>query len=162
MTSKTEIFLETKYPGYLISNLGRVKSKTKILKTRINGGGYERTNLSSHRAVLVHRLVAEAFIPNPNNLPFVNHKDGNKLNNRADNLEWCTTSQNHKHAYRTGLRKNKTGQDNVLSNYSNDLIALIKSQDFSVRGTMAAFSKKHGLRANYVWQVYNNVYRKYG
>ena len=51
----------------------------------------------------LHRLIAKAFIPNPNNCEFVNHKDGNKANNCIDNLEWCNTSQNTKHAYDTGL-----------------------------------------------------------
>ena len=56
---------------------------------------------------LVHRIVAKMFIENPKKLPCINHKDGNKLNNNVDNLEWCTYSDNLKHAYRTGL-KNST------------------------------------------------------
>ncbi|MGB2525678.1 HNH endonuclease [Flagellimonas sp. SN16] len=54
---------------------------------------------------LVHRLLAKAFIPNPNNLRCINHKDGNKLNNSLDNLEWCTYSHNNKHAIENGLRE---------------------------------------------------------
>lgn len=56
-----------------------------------------------NKAYRVHRLVAEKYIPNPDNLPFVNHKDGNKVNNCVDNLEWCTQRQNVHHALRTGL-----------------------------------------------------------
>ena len=58
------------------------------------------------KSVLLHRLVASTFIPNPNNYPEVNHKDGNKLNNSVDNLEWCTRSMNMKHAYEHGFLDN--------------------------------------------------------
>lgn len=91
---------------YEISNLGRLKSFKKykdgyILSNKNSKGGYLSVILISKekiRHAKMHRLVAEAFIPNPKNYPVVNHKDGNKQNNRVDNLEWCTIQHNVKHA----------------------------------------------------------------
>lgn len=88
------------YEGsYLISSLGRVFSisSNKVLKTYINKLGYERIEFNvggTNRKYFVHRLVAEAFVPNPSNLPIVNHRDENPSNNKADNLEWCTHKYN--------------------------------------------------------------------
>lgn len=83
---------------YMISNTGKVYSKFRktMIKTRYVDG-YETIGLSKNGKRLdtyVHRLVAKAFIPNPENLPIVNHKDENPSNNRADNLEWCTYKYN--------------------------------------------------------------------
>ena len=72
-----------------------------------NGHGYKQVFVcvKNKRYVrYVHRLVAECYVPNPNNAPEINHKDGNKANNAADNLEWCTSRENKLHAISTGLR----------------------------------------------------------
>lgn len=91
------------YEGlYKVSNLGNVMSlrhkKTFIMKPFIQRKGYLqvylRNNNKSRNYFLVHRLVAQAFLPNPNNLPQVNHIDEDKTNNRVDNLEWCTNYYN--------------------------------------------------------------------
>lgn len=71
-----------------------------------NGNGYKQVFVcvkNKRYMRYVHRIVAECYLPNTNNLPEVNHKDGDKANNNADNLEWCTRSDNARHAYRTGL-----------------------------------------------------------
>ena len=93
---------------YQVSNNGNIK-RTKdeyIFKKNKNSRGYRIITLTKDKkeySLSVHRLVAEAFIPNPNNLPQINHKDGNKLNNKIENLEWCTQSENMKHAYKNKL-----------------------------------------------------------
>ena len=66
-------------------------------------------NTKRTRHEYTHRLVGKAFVYNPKQLPCINHKDGNKQNNSASNLEWCNKSKNNKHAYRTGLRSNGRG-----------------------------------------------------
>lgn len=100
---------------YQVSNLGRVKSlnrivvrsdgrkqevKERILKAGFNGNYYHVRLLKDGvtKTALVHRLVAEAFLPNVSNLPFVNHKDENKTNNIVDNLEWCDMKYNKRYS----------------------------------------------------------------
>lgn len=81
--------------------------KGKVLKQVINSHGYPCVTIKyldgSQKVVPVHRLVAIAFIPNPDNKPQINHIDGDKTNNRVSNLEWCTAKENLKHAFATGL-----------------------------------------------------------
>lgn len=105
------------YEGlYQISNTGKVKSlyrdTEKILIGDVirSGKGYLSVGLTKNKKVksfLTHRLVAQAFIPNPENKPEVNHIDGNTLNNNVSNLEWCTHRENINHAWKTGLNENQ-------------------------------------------------------
>lgn len=84
------------------------------------------------KSYLTHRLIAIAFIPNPNNYEYINHIDGNKLNNSVDNLEWCTMQHNIKHAYDTGLKtgywKNKKGKEHSMSKS----VFFINSEDVKI------------------------------
>ena len=88
-------------PRYLVSNTGFVKGpKGHILSGSITNGYYRigLYNGKNKKYEFVHRIVAKTFIPNPENKPIINHKDGNKLNNNIDNLEWCTQQENVIHA----------------------------------------------------------------
>ena len=97
---------------YMVSNHGRVRSLKRhgdrIMPQTIQRRGYYAVTFwmdNKAKCVKVHRLVAETFIPNPDNLPEINHIDGNKLNNHVSNLEWCTRSHNVKHSFDTGLKQ---------------------------------------------------------
>jgi len=113
---------------YSVSNIGNIRSngfevrngngvrrvRPRILKLQNHPQGYKVVNIKindKYETLLVHRMVAMAFIPNPDNKEFINHIDGNKLNNCVDNLEWCTRQENENHAFMTGL-KNTTGDNN--------------------------------------------------
>lgn len=101
----------TGYPKYLVSSDGYVVgARGEVLKTDPNKTGYLRITLCRDgvtKRVFVHKLVALHFVQNCDSKPIVNHKDGNKLNNRADNLEWTTHQENLAHALDTGLRSMK-------------------------------------------------------
>ena len=111
-----EVWKDVKdYEGhYQVSNQGRVKSlkqgKERILKPRVEGSGYFFVDLyknNESKMCKVHRLVALTFIPNPNNLPEVNHKDEDKTNNSVENLEWCSSKYNSNFGTRTQRQAEK-------------------------------------------------------
>ena len=135
-----EIWKDIKdYEGlYQISNYGNVKSlpkerrnrrgvyiqKEKLLSLTNTSTGYKKVELvkdGKRKGFKVHRLVAQAFIPNPDEKPQVNHIDGDKTNNYVDNLEWATASENSIHAYNTGLNSNKKelNENEIVSMYMN-------------------------------------------
>ena len=102
-----KIIIDDIETNYSVSDEGNVRNdKTnKILSQRVQQG-YHHVGLTINgkaKSCRVHRLVAQAFIPNPNNKPYVNHIDGVRNNNKVENLEWCTPKENTQHAVKTGL-----------------------------------------------------------
>lgn len=97
------------FSGYTIREDGEVRSRFgRIIKHQTSANSYVRVELWQNgvgKKYLLHRLLATAFIPNPEDKPQVNHIDGNPLNNAISNLEWVTQSENQRHAYRTGLQR---------------------------------------------------------
>jgi hypothetical protein len=133
----------TGHEDYLISNFGKIKRKpcprigrNQTLKEinitlSPNDDGYLRAafNIGPNKQIrkFVHRLVAIHFIDNPSGLKEINHKDGDKLNNHVDNLEWCTRSYNIQHAYDTGLKKIRVGSELKYSKLDELQVKTIKT-----------------------------------
>ena len=159
-----------------VSETGIIRSKNKkILKKEIMRNGYERVticNNGKHKHCLVHRLVALAFIPNPNKKPCVNHKDGNKLNNNVNNLEWCTYKENELHSIhvlnkkinydllkemnKKSIKKNskkvekRNLKGEILSVY-NSLSQASRKNKISEGNISMCCNKKRRMAGGYIW-----------
>ncbi len=112
------------FPKYEISDLGNARNAAtkQLLSQRESNNGYMRFNVRSGNrtyenpiTIMTHKTVCKEFVANPFNKPYVNHIDGDKHNNKAINLEWCTAKENTEHSYKTGLQKPLYGQDNKRS-----------------------------------------------
>ena len=121
------------YEDYQVSNFGRVKSfkqgKIIIRKPALNMQGYLYVILhkdGKQKPFRINRLVALAFIPNPDNKPEVNHKVGCKLNNYVGNLEWVTSSENQRHAFDNGLQKGIQGEEHVSAKLTNEQVEYVR------------------------------------
>ena len=155
------------YPNYKISNLGRIKRvphkyrKTElILKYDISKGGYYRVPLSKegkYKKYLVSRLVAMHFISNPKNLPEVNHKDGDKANNKKSNLEWSTQSYNMQHAFKTGLKTMTKGEDCSWSKLKEKDVHKIRTSFYLGWANMRELAEQFKLNKTTVWEI---IHRK--
>lgn len=131
---------------YQISNTGAVKSSCRnkeiIMSPALNTFGYPKVGLykdSKYTSATVHRLVAEAFIDNPDNKPQINHIDGNKANNNVSNLEWCTNSENMQHAWRERLCKPQNGSTNGMSKLTEQDVLNIRADERVLRDISAQY-----------------------
>jgi hypothetical protein len=135
------------FDKYEISNSGVVRNvkSGRQIKQFQGKDGYLRIQIAG-KTRTVHRLVAEAFIPSEVGKDFVNHKDGNKQNNNVENLEWCTRSENLKHAYKFGL-KNSCGVKNGRSKLTESDVIFIR--EHYIRGDKnfgtKALAKRFGV-----------------
>lgn len=120
------VWKETDYKNYFVSNNGIIRHYNKILNGCINNG-YIYINFPKGKREYVHRLVAKAFIKNQNNLPCVNHKDGDKSNNNVNNLEWCSYLFNNKHSIIKLKNQGYKGKGNILCIETGDVFE--SSQD---------------------------------
>lgn len=152
--------------SYLVSDEGDIKHKQtgKIRKQKLNKDNYLEINLSMgsrHNIVhrQVHRLVAEAFIPNPENKPQVNHKDGDTTNNCVSNLEWVTPSENQLHARKSGLKPDDTGTNSPNSNLTANQIqycrTMYKPRD-KTYGCIA-LAKRFNVSKSTMSYILNNI-----
>lgn len=146
---------------YKVSNLGRVKSYNlnkigNILKPRTYSN-YDSVVLTdkegSFKKHMVHRLVAYAFIQNPDNLPQVNHLDGNKHNNLVENLEWCTQQQNAKHAYNVLYPDKNKGEGNAFSILTNKIVLEIFEMTESGEYRHWEIAEKYGIDRSTVTDI---------
>jgi len=121
--------LPRKYQGVTPNGfISTRKTNGKLLNQRISNK-YKRVSISVNgniKSYLVHRLVALAFIPNPKNLPQINHIDGVKINNHLENLEWCTPSQNTVHAMKNGLIKIIRGHNRAFAKLDDNKVREIR------------------------------------
>ena len=160
-TTMEEIWRFIDYKGvdkekYIINVFGDVKSlarkKVVFLKRQKNGKGYQSYFLTIGH-ILIHRLVASAFLPNPEKHPVVNHLDGDKKNNHASNLEWCSYSTNNKHAFDKGLNKCLLGSKRHTSIINEECVYLIRFLSEIKKMKIVDISKKLGVSRYIVHSV---------
>jgi hypothetical protein len=156
---------------YQISDSGEVKSlgrfvngkngskrwiKETILKPCYDGNGYLQSSLridGKFMANKTHRIVAQTFIPNPDNLPQINHKNGNKEDCSVENLEWCTGEYNLKHAIETGLTDN-VGIKNAAAKLTDSDV--IKIKELKGKITHAKLAEMFNVTEPAIWKILNN------
>ena len=150
--------------NYQVSNLGRFKNKVTnhIYKPRLNNKGryYVCVSMGDRlhmKTILIHRAVAEAFIPRKSNDLEVNHIDGNKQNNCVENLEWCTREENIKHAKINKLFKH--GFDNHKTKLSDEDVSTIRNLYKNNTLSIGKIAKKYNVSKSCVSNIVNNKKR---
>lgn len=155
------------FEDYEVSNLGRIRSlkrsKQKIMSLKFDTKKYNIIGLCMNGKLStkkVHRLVAEAFISNPKNKATVNHIDGNKTNNKVDNLEWLTNEENMAHAAKLGLKKQKKGLESKQMKLSledilniRDLYESTQGKPYKERYSYSKLAKKYNVDATTIMNI---------
>ncbi len=148
------------YEGlYSITSDGRVYShlSKKFLKPLHNGTGYSVVYLfkeDTRRTCLIHRLVAEAYIPNPENKPNINHKDSDRKNNKAYNLEWCTPAENTLHATLYGGKKDQ-GSKSKMAKLTEDEVISIRKEYEETSPMKKTLALKYNVSPGLISQIVN-------
>ena len=155
-----EVYVED-YGNVTINNFGtKVYTMTGKFPSIYTQGGYlgifVGTNQGKHHTLRLHRLVAMAFIPNPDNLPEVNHKDGDKHNNCVTNLEWCTNLQNMHHAWENGLIYGLKGSKNGRAKLAEEQVQEIKSLYTGKKGEIANLARKYKVSWSLIKLIVTN------
>ncbi len=156
---------------YQVSTNGRVRSwkngrwgkrKTpKIIKLGYCRRGYDRVKIQDNETQVncsVHRLVAQAFIPNPEKKPQVNHKDGNKKNNHISNLEWVTNQENMDHAHENNLFNYKKGQDSGVCSLTIKEAEKVRKMYFYTETTQKEIASIFNVSQKTISNIVNNLY----
>jgi len=149
------------WEDYSITENGQVFShrNNKWLKLQVKAKNYFGIQLNKNgiaKEFLVHRLVAQAFIPNPEGKPEVNHIDGNKQNNNISNLEWVTSSENQKHSFANNLQKIIKGKEHWNSKLTEENVKYIR-ENYKFRDkefSFAAMGRKFGVNITTVVHAY--------
>ena len=154
------------FENYMVSSLGRFYSKKrdKIMKPTPDNKGYLRISFYEYgksHTKKVHRLVAEAFIENPNNLPQVNHKNEDKLDNRVENLEWVDNGENQKHAIEHNLKRIVSGEEHYMCKLSDkDVEEIRRCYKFKHPiYNQVELAKKYGLSQAHISAIIRNKTR---
>jgi hypothetical protein len=155
--------IENYFGLYQVSNLGNVKSVKRniILKPDLTNKGYHKVCLYKNRISkweLIHRLVLETFIPNPLNLPQTNHKNGIKIDNCVENLEWCDNSYNQLHSIKFLNKKFNPvfGESNHLSKLTEIQVQEIRAKYIPIKYSSIKLGKEYGVSGATIRYIISN------